>query len=92
MLQLGTRLHVAEEKAAELPWQQITEARVSLAVAVVRDLIQEGRKNCFVCGFPGNFTEDFEMKEKLQYSKCTEKYDLDRTCKDKTMEAKLIHW
>ena len=44
MLQLGKRLHSFEEKSAELPWEHITEARVFLAVAVERELIQERKK------------------------------------------------
>ena len=39
------------------------------------------RGNCFVCGIPGHFTNDYRRKETQKCSKCGEKGHLDRACK-----------
>ena len=54
----------------------------SVALAVKRDF-KKGpmKRNCFVCGIPGNFAKDCRRKETPQCNRCDERGQLDRACR-----------
>ena len=76
--ELRKRLQNFHESTA----QRHMEQSGSVALAVKHGFKKGPKKrNCFVCGIPGQFAKDCRRKETAQCSKCGKKSHLDRTCR-----------